>query len=123
MVRSLPWGLLGMSLLCTLLFNAPAEAQNQGQTVRRHRVAEDENYVPALAKAEAALEAKDYATAEQQLKSVVASQPGSFRAWFNLGLVYGETNRPAEAIEAYRKASAADPKSFESQLNLGLLLA
>jgi Flp pilus assembly protein TadD len=114
-------------LVCVLLllisFTGLSLAQNEGKTVRRHRVAEDASYGPALAKAEAAIQAKQYDVAEQELLKLAAAQAENYRVWFDLGLVYSETGRNQQAIDAYRKAVAADPKIFESQLNLGLLLA
>jgi Flp pilus assembly protein TadD len=53
----------------------------------------------------------------------VAAKPGDYRAWFDLGYVYNATNRVPEATEAYRKAVLAKPEVFESNLNLGMLLA
>ncbi|MGH9510078.1 MAG: tetratricopeptide repeat protein [Terriglobales bacterium] len=94
-----------------------------GETRRKHRVAEEEPTAPAVLEAEVALEKKDYATAERLLTSAVAGNPKDYRAWFNLGFVYNATERTAEAIEAYRQSVAAQPEIFESNLNLGLLLA
>jgi Flp pilus assembly protein TadD len=115
-----------LALLCLLsagMLRGSLRAQDVGQTIRHHRVAEDENYGPALAKAEAAIEARQYSAAEQELQKLAASQPDNYRIWFDLGLIYGQTHREQQAIDAYRKAVAADPKVFASQLNLGLLLA
>jgi Flp pilus assembly protein TadD len=106
-----------------MVFCTFSPAQNVGQTIRHHRVAEDESYGPALQKAEAAIDAKDYAAAESELQKLTESQPENYRIWFDLGLIYSQTNRDQQAIEAYKKAVAADPQVFESQLNLGLLMA
>ena len=51
------------------------------------------------------------------------AKPKDYRAWFDLGYVYNATKRCAEAVEAYRKSVAAKPDVFESNLNLGILLA
>ncbi len=110
-------------LLLAMVAGGSSQAQNVGETIRHHRVAEDENYGPALEKAEADMQSKNYASAEQGLQKLAESQPDNYRVWFDLGLIYDETKRDPQAIEAYRKAVAADPKIFESQLNLGLLLA
>jgi tetratricopeptide (TPR) repeat protein len=37
----------------------------------------------------------------------------------NLGVIYKQTNRPAEAIRAYKKAISIDPTSSDAYLNLG----
>jgi tetratricopeptide (TPR) repeat protein len=99
-------------------------AQVSGQTVRHHRVAEeDSSFPPELVQAEAAIEKKDYAAAEPLLKKVVTASPANFQAWFDLGFVYNAMNNTQEAIAAYRKSVAAKPDVFESNLNLGLMLA
>lgn len=95
-----------------------------GQTVRHHKIAEpDPSYPPELIQAESAIEKKDYAAAEPLLKKVVASDPRNFQAWFDLGFVYNGLGNATESIAAYRKAVAAKPDVFESNLNLGLSLA
>jgi Tfp pilus assembly protein PilF len=97
-------------------------------TVRHHRVpVEDASSTvsPAVAEAEAALdnEKKDYARAEKLLLSATANSPGDYRAWFDLGRLYAATDRKPAAIDAYKKSVVAKPDLFESNLNLGLLLA
>ncbi len=98
---------------------ASAAAQNKGQTVRRHRVVEN----AAVAQAEAAMDRKEYASAEQILRRAVEEQPNDYRTWFDLGFVYTATGKKTEAVDAYRHSVAANPKIFESNLNLGLMLA
>ena len=101
-----------------------AAAQSTGRTVRHHKVAVEESSVaPAVTQAEAALDKKDYATAERLLTDTVAKDPGDYRAWFDLGFLYNATDRTSDAIAAYRKSVAAKPDVFESNLNLGILLA
>lgn len=101
-----------------------AAAQSSGTTVRKHRVAVPEPASSALVReAEAAIEKQDYATAEAKLKAATAADPKDFQAWFYLGYVYNQTGRPDDAIGAYRSSVAAKPDVFESNLNLGLLLA
>ncbi|MGH9554327.1 MAG: tetratricopeptide repeat protein [Terriglobales bacterium] len=94
-----------------------------GETRRKHRVAEEEATAPAVLEADVAIEKQDYPTAERLLKGVVEAHPRDYRAWFNLGFVYNATDRSADAIDAYRQAVAAQPDIFESNLNLGMLLA
>ena len=69
------------------------------------------------------IEKKDYANAETLLNKVVAAQPGNYQAWFDLGFVYNALGRTEDSIAAYRKSVAAKPDVFESNLNLGLMLA
>jgi tetratricopeptide (TPR) repeat protein len=103
---------------------ATALAQSTGQTVRHHKVVEpDSSFPPELTQAESAIEKHDYVSAEPLLKKLVASEPKNFQAWFDLGFVYNGLGNNAESIEAYRKSVAAKPDVFESNLNLGLMLA
>jgi tetratricopeptide (TPR) repeat protein len=99
-------------------------AQNTGQTVRHRKVAEQASSFPAeLTQAESAIEKRDYASAEPLLQKVVARDPSNFQAWFDLGFVYNGMGNTQESIAAYRKSVAAKPDVFESNLNLGLMLA
>jgi tetratricopeptide (TPR) repeat protein len=112
--------------LCGLLAVAvPLSAQtSSSKTVRHHRVAvEDQSQPPELTQAETAIEKKDYATANALLKKVVAAQPANYQAWFDLGFVYSSLGKTDESIAAYRQSVAAKPDIFESNLNLGLMLA
>ncbi len=106
------------------LLAALAGAQSTGTTVRRHRVATVEPAESRLVReAEAALDKQDYATAEARLTAATQAAPADYQAWFYLGHVYAQTNRPDESIAAYRKAVAAKPDLFEANLNLGIALA
>src|SRR5579864_6914904 len=99
-------------------------AQSTGQTIRHHKVAEqDSSFPPELTQAESAIEKGDDAAAEPLLKKVVAADPNNFQAWFDLGFVYNRRGNTQESIAAYRKSVAAKPDVFESNLNLGLMLA
>jgi Tfp pilus assembly protein PilF len=109
-------------LLC-LACAGSAWAQSSKPTVRHHRVRVEEGLSTAIARAEAAIDKKDYATAEQALHEAIKQDANSYRAWFDLGFVYTALHRDADAIAAYRKSVAANPNVFESNLNLGLMLA
>ena len=99
-------------------------AQSSGKTVRHHKVAVEESSVaPELTQAESAIEKKDYAAAEPLLQKAVAADPGNYTAWFDLGFVNNALGKTEESIAAYRKSVAAKPDVFESNLNLGLMLA
>jgi tetratricopeptide (TPR) repeat protein len=99
-------------------------AQNSGQTVRHHKIAtQDPSQPPELTQAEASIDKKDYAAAEPLLKTVTTRDPSNYTAWFDLGFVYNALGRSDDSIAAYRKAVAAKPEVFESNLNLGLMLA
>jgi tetratricopeptide (TPR) repeat protein len=97
---------------------------SSSKTVRHHRVIEqDPSQPPELSLAEAAIEKKDYASAEPLLKTVVSMQSSNYQAWFDLGFVYNALGRTEESIAAYRQSVTAKPDVFESNLNLGLSLA
>jgi tetratricopeptide (TPR) repeat protein len=108
---------LGLFLACNVW------GQGTGKTVRHHLVAEQDSFPPELTQAEAAIEKKDYGAAEPLLKKVLAADPNNYQAWFDLGFVYHGMGNDAESIAAYRKSVAAKPDVFESNLNLGLVLA
>jgi len=115
--------LMALAVICTTFC---ARAQESKPTVRHHRVVEtvpDDASSPEVDQAETAMQHSDFTTAESLLQKAVAAKPGDYRAWFDLGYVYNATNRIPEATEAYRKAVAAKSDVFESNLNLGMLLA
>jgi Flp pilus assembly protein TadD len=104
--------------------SAPAADQQSGTTVRHHRVAEVENEVsPEVQQAEAAMQKQDFPAAETLLKKATAANPDDYRAWFDLGYIYNATQRAPESIEAYKQSVTANPEVFESNLNLGIVLA
>src|SRR6267143_1164739 len=110
-------------LLWAVGLPAQTSTVSSGRTVRHHQVqVEDQSQPPELIKAEAAIERKDYAAAELLLRKVVASQPTSYQAWFDLGFVYNALGKPEDSITAYRKSVKAKPDVFESNLILGLML-
>jgi tetratricopeptide (TPR) repeat protein len=116
--------LLELALCAVLALSGALWAQtSSSKTVRHRKVAVEDPAQPAeLTQAEAAIEKKDYATAESLLKKVVTSQPGNYQAWFDLGFVYNAQGNADESITAYRKSVIAKPDVFESNLNLGLML-
>ena len=124
-VRKLPaWLLVAGAAACF----APVHllAQESKPTIRHHRIEEtvpDDSSSPEVDQAETAMQHNDLASAETLLQKAVTAKPNDYRAWFDLGYVYNATQRQPQAIDAYRKAVAAKPDVFESNLNLGLLLA
>src|SRR6266404_3059185 len=76
-----------------------------------------------LAQAEEAIQKNDFTTAELLLKKAIQRDPKNYQAWFDLGFVYNRLHRTEESIHAYRQSVAAKPDVFESNLNLGLMLA
>ena len=76
-----------------------------------------------VASAETAIAAADWKTAEAKLDPWLVSHPQDGRALFDAGYVADAQNRLGDAASLYRRATAANPKSFEAHLSLGLLLA
>ena len=76
-----------------------------------------------IAEAESAIAKSDWRTAEAKLNTWVAANPTDARALFDLGYVADAENRLDDATGFYRRAIAANPRSFEAHLSLGLLLA
>ena len=115
------WQCSAMALI--LAMGLPTHAQTaQGKATKKRTTAPNPNAV-AMQEAEQAMEARDFATAESKLKSVLAEHPENYRAWFDLGYVYHSTDRTPLAIDAYRKSVKAQPGVLEPTLNLGILLA
>ncbi len=77
----------------------------------------------AITRAESAMDQQQWPVAEEILRKLVAANPKDARAWFDLGYVLHAQKNYPEAITAYRGAVAAEPQSFECNLNLGLMLA
>src|SRR5271170_4303633 len=110
--------------------SSPSSSQSSSQP-QAHRAVhhiqvedEDSQSPPAeLTQAERAIDQGDYAAAEPLLRKLVDREPASYVAWFDLGFVQNALGKLDESIAAYRKAVAAKPDVFESNLNLGLQLA
>jgi Tfp pilus assembly protein PilF len=104
-----------------VLLAACALAQTH-TTVRHHReIVEDQP--PEIAQAEDAIQKNDFASAEPLLKKALDRDPRNYQAWFDLGFVLNKLGRAEDSIHAYRQSVAAKPDVFESNLNLGLMLA
>jgi len=76
-----------------------------------------------LTEAEAAIVKGDWQTARVKLESWLAAHPADGRGLFDAGYVADAQDRFEDAAGLYRRAIEADPKSFETHLSLGLLLA
>jgi Flp pilus assembly protein TadD len=100
-----------------------AQATGGTKTVRRHRVQDVDPDAAKVSQAEAAIDKKDYATAESLLKEVTTSHADNYAAWYDLGFVYHAEGKREDSVAAYRKSVEAKPNVFESNLNLGLALA
>ena len=109
----------GLAVLAMLMATIPLCAQTSAPVRKKATVAERQSSVQ---QAEAAIEKKDFTTAENLLSDATKSDPKNYQAWFYLGYVYNATDRKPLAIDAYRKAVALSPALLESNLNLGILL-
>lgn len=78
---------------------------------------------PGIMRAESAMDQQQWPEAEAILRKLVAANAKDTRAWFDLGYVMHAQKNYPEAISAYRGAVAAQPESFECNLNLGVMLA
>jgi Flp pilus assembly protein TadD len=76
-----------------------------------------------IVRAENAMDQQQWAQAEAILRKLVGANAKDARAWFDLGYVMHAQQNYLEAILAYRGAVAAEPQSFECNLNLGMMLA
>ena len=119
---------LAIGAVVVILWTACACAQTQTHTTVRHRREIVESQPPEIAKAEDAIEKNNFADAEPLLNKALATDPNNkeawaYLAWFDLGFVLNRLGRAQESITAYRKSVAAKPDVFESNLNLGLMLA
>jgi Flp pilus assembly protein TadD len=115
---------VGLAVLGMASVPALAQSSQSAPKVpRRTRPAAQQPIQSAGAKAEALIEKNDYAAAEPLLLKAVADDPKDWQAWYYLGYLYSATDRNEKAIDAYSHAVAENPKLFEANLNLGLLLA
>jgi tetratricopeptide (TPR) repeat protein len=112
------------SIACALVaasLCAGAWAQQESKPTRRKVRVTDES-ASAIRDAEALMEKKDFAAAEQKLMAMTVANPNDYRAWFDLGYVFSATERKEKAIEAYRRSITAQPGVLEPNLNLAFLL-
>ncbi|MDX1981809.1 MAG: tetratricopeptide repeat protein [Bryobacteraceae bacterium] len=69
-----------------------------------------------------ALEANNYALAEEHYRKAVEAEARDWAARFHLALALSLQNKDGEATEAYRKVLEDQPGLYEAELNLGILL-
>jgi len=100
-----------------------AQSQDTGRAVRHHPVPESSQASALLDKAEALLGKGDYESAKPLLRQATEKDPKSYQAWYDLGYANQALNQRDEAMAAYRKSVEINGRVFESNLNLGLLLA
>src|SRR6266446_11209 len=106
-----------------LLIALTAVAFAQSHTTVRHYKERIDYTPPEIAQAEDAIQKNDFAGAETLLEKAIDKDSNNYQAWFDLGFVLNRLGRTDDSIAAYRKSIAAKPDVFESNLNLGLMLA
>ncbi|MFE4971638.1 tetratricopeptide repeat protein [Kitasatospora sp. NPDC056651] len=67
-------------------------------------------------------ESKHYDLAESIFRQVLEREPGNKLAWYDLGVVAQQDNRPAEALAAYDSALKTDPDYQPALFNKAILL-
>lgn len=77
----------------------------------------------SVAEAEGLIAKSEWKAAEAKLASWLTAHPDDARALFDAGYTADAQNKLDDSAEFYRRAVKADPKSFESQISLGLVLA
>ncbi len=68
-----------------------------------------------------AYEQSDFELAEKLFKQVVNADPDNVRAWFKLGNIFANTERPMAAIDAYHKVLELEPDNVKAKHNLGIV--
>jgi tetratricopeptide (TPR) repeat protein len=113
---------IAIALLASLALPAPAQTRPAHKSHPQAADADD-RAADSLKEAESLLQKQQYAQAEEKLQAIVTQQSENPQAWFDLGFAQSHQGKTTEAIAAYKKAIALDPKWFEAQQNLGLALA
>ncbi len=112
MERQIPWTDNYCSLASVLNWGSQraAEAGDRGPNS------------PLVDRGVALIEANDLKNAESLLRDALKSDQRDAGAWLHLGNVLRRQSRPAEAINAYRRAVEAAPQYAEAHNNFGMLL-
>lgn len=111
------------SAILALLFAGALSALAQNPPGTTVPGSESSGLDPVVAAAEAAMVKSDWSTAESTLAPYLVSHPSDARALFDAGYTADAENKLDQAEAFYSRAIAADSKSFEAQLALGLLEA
>ena len=106
----------GVGLPCWAQTEVPPSAPSAGSEA-------ESPLLPEVAEAEAAIVKSDWKNAESRLAAYLVAHPDDARALFDAGYVADAENKLEDAAGFYRRAVKANPKSFEAQVSLGLLLA
>lgn len=68
-----------------------------------------------------AYSAGDLAKAEYGLEEITERVPSESQAWFKLGNIYAQTQRPRLAVEAYQEALLRNPDLGKAWYNMGVV--
>ena len=84
--------------------------------------AEDSNQMleSLLAAAHDAQSRRDFNAAAESYRKAVELEPSVPELWANLGLMYHESGKPAEAMRSFREAIRLNPSLFVPQLFVGI---
>lgn len=123
MVRACLFVLFAVSIAPLGFTQVQPSSANPPQQQVESAVVETPSVSQQVLAAESAIAANDLKTAQSSLETYVAAHPGDARGLFDLGYIADVQNRLDDAADLYGKAIAANPKSFEAHLSLGLLLA
>ena len=118
--------MLRFAFIALLLGSAAGFCRGPAQESSSQPVVTDSSDAPApqeVLDAEASIVKSDWKAAEAKLTPWLADHPTDARALFAAGYVADAQGRLDEAEGLYRRAVESNPKSFESRLSLGLLLA
>jgi Flp pilus assembly protein TadD len=110
-------------VISVIVLTACAVALSQDHTTVRHYKERIDDQPSEIAQAEDAIQKNDFTGAETLLKEALDKDPKNYQAWFDLGFVLNHLGRVEDSIHAYRQSVAAKPDVFETNLNLGLMLA
>lgn len=121
MFRTVVFSSLLAMLPCAAVSHAQSSSSNP--TVATAPAEPSASASQHLDTAEAAIAKSDWKAAESILKPWIEAHPNDARALFDAGYVADAENQTEQAVALYRRATQADPKSFEAHLSLGLLLA
>lgn len=72
-------------------------------------------------KATKAYDREDFKLAETLFLQVVKNDTGNSRAWYKLGNIYANSDRPRAAIDAYHKTIDIKPNHQQARHNLGVI--
>jgi tetratricopeptide (TPR) repeat protein len=110
------WSLAGT--LC----GSPVRAQTLGSSRTTIPDPEDAAVQQILTVAQADLNKKDFAGAEQAYSEYLSKKPNDAYGHFQLGFTYTNLHQPEKAATEYRRATELDPKMGAAYLNLGLTI-